>query len=289
MLVDTHLHLWDRARFTYRWLETEPDLPTRFLPADLAAQGAPDGAVFMEAGRAPEQGLAEAEWVAGLAQAWPALRGIVAFAALEEGDRVAAALERLRALPLVVGVRRLLQDEPDDLLISPVLVAGLRAVAAAGLPFDACVRHAQLPALLALRRSVPEVVMVLDHLGKPPIHAGWGAPEAAAWARAIRGLAAEPNTVVKLSGVAPEAGPGDVLAQARPFVESALAAFGPDRSLVGSDWPVSAAPADAPSYRDWFAFLGDGLGLRGTERDAVLGSTAVRTYRLDVDRARSLQ
>lgn len=277
--IDTHLHLWDRDRFEYDWLREEPALPHGFLPADLAGE-VPAAAVFVQAGCAPHQGVAEARWVATIAADWPVLRAVVAFAPLELGVAAQPVLDELAAVPLVRGVRRLLQSEPDEWLERLELVDGLRLVAEVGLVFDACIRHPQLPQLLRLRRLAPGGVMVLDHLGKPPIAAGWRSPEAEMWRAGIQALAAEPNTVVKLSGVAPEAGPGSIPEQARPFLLAALDAFGPERAMAGSDWPVSAAPPNAVPYADWFTLIGAGLGLEAAEREAVLVGTADRVYGL---------
>jgi L-fuconolactonase len=279
--VDAHLHFWDRARFRYPWLEaTGGALPARFLPDDLdGLDAAPGAVVFVQADCVAEQGVAEAAWAAELVRSRGGRGGVVAFAPVEDAAALPGALDALHAIEGVVGVRRLLQDEPDDLIRSDALAAGLRALSSAGLTFDACVRHHQLDALLALRRAAPATAIVLDHLGKPPIREGWGGPAAERWHAAIRALAAEPGTTVKLSGLAPEAGRGPVAEQVRPFLEAGLEAFGPDRCMAGSDFPVSAAPADAPSYGGWFDLV---AALTGTpdEQDAVLSGTARRVYGL---------
>ncbi|WP_158590104.1 amidohydrolase family protein [Amnibacterium setariae] len=279
--VDAHVHFWDRSRLTYPWLEEAGDaLPARFLPEDLDALDAvAEAVVFVQADCVPEQGVAEAAWAAELVRARGGRGGVVAFAPVEDAAALPGAVDALRAIDGVVGVRRLLQDEPEDLIRSDALAAGLRGLAAAGLTFDACVRHHQLDALLALRRAAPDAAIVLDHLGKPPVREGWGAPAAKRWHAAIRALAAEPGTTVKLSGLAPEAGPGPVAAQVRPFLEAALEAFGADRCMAGSDFPVSAAPADAPSYGAWFDLVAELAG-SPAEQDAVLAGTARRVYGL---------
>lgn len=126
---------------------------------------------------------------------------------------------------------------------------------------------------------MPELTVVLDHLGKPPVAAGWGSAEAVAWYAALRELAAEPRTVLKLSGLAPEARAGSaVLEQARPFLEAALESFGPGRCLAGSDWPVSSVHDPGLTYAGWFEFLAHGLGLDALERDEVMHRCALRTY-----------
>lgn len=277
-VLDAHLHLWDRSRLSYPWLEGEPGLPWSFLPEDLATP--PQRAIVVQADCVPEQGLAEARWVDELGHAWPAIVGFVAFAPLERGSAVGPFLDELSAIPAVKGIRRLFQDESDEWLGRPALVDGLREVAARGLTFDACIRARQLPALLGLRRSAPEATIVLDHLGKPPIAAGWGSPEAERWHRALTELAGEDATFVKLSGVAPETGRPPVAEAARPFVAAAIEAFGPARCLAGSDWPVSSLQDPALDYAGWFEELGSAYGLSSAERDLVLRVTAERAYRL---------
>lgn len=274
--VDAHLHAWDRAHLRYPWLEGDEHAPTRFTPADLPAGSMPQAAVFVEAAAASDSAVDEAVWAAGLPR--DAFAAIVAQAPIEAGQRLQETLVELGSVPKIVGVRRVLQDEPSERLAEPAWVEGLRVVGDLGLVFDACVRDHQLPALITLVRAAPATGFVLDHLGKPPIRAGWGDPRADAWVRAIRTLAAEPNTTVKLSGLAPEAGPGPLEAQLQPWVETALDVFGPDRAMAGSDWPVSQRPGWA--YGDWFALLENGFGLGVTERAQVLRTTAARTYRI---------
>lgn len=273
--VDAHVHFWDRAVFRYDWLETTA-LPFRFLPDDLG--GAAESLVFVQADCAPEQGLAEAGWAAALVRAQSAQGAVVAFAPVEDAAALPGWIDRLLGVPAVAGVRRLLQDEPDDLLESSSLADGIRRLGDAGLSFDACVRHGQLPALLTLVRAAPEVDVVLDHMGKPPVRDGWSSPAAERWHASIRALAAEPRTTVKLSGLALEAAPGPLLEQVQPFVSAALEAFGPQRCMLGSDFPVSAAPPDAVPYGEWFSGLAR-LVDTPHERDALLRGTALRVYR----------
>jgi L-fuconolactonase len=131
----------------------------------------------------------------------PRIRGIVARAALERGPAVRDELDRLASLPLVVGVRRNVQGEPAGFADDPAFVAGVRACADYGFSFDLCVTHDQLDEALRLAHACPEVRVVLDHAGKPPIRAGALDP----WRAQLRALAALPNTWCKLSGLATEA------------------------------------------------------------------------------------
>ena len=269
-LIDSHVHVWDPAVNTYDWLSG--DLDRAYLPPEYEA-GAPEttGVVFVQAGAI--DGLEEALWVDSLD--WPHLLGIVAHAPLEHGEAVARRFDELQRIQRVVGVRRLLQDEPLAFFDDPGLLAGLRALADRGIPFDACVRHAQLPALTALLRRVPELRVVLDHLGKPPVAAG----DDGRWERDIRVLAALPQVRVKLSGVAPEASPlHPVREQARPWLLTALDVFGAERCMVGSDWPVSAvsSPREAPGR--WLAHVLEDSGASGAEREWLSSRTAADFY-----------
>ena len=265
---------------TYEWLDGP--LLRSFGPDELdaALAEAPDadyGFVFVQAECAPEQSLAEVDWVASLAGRVP-LRGIVARAPLEDLIATDALLAELSLRPLVVGVRRLLQSEPGGFSAAPPFRAAARAVAAAGLSFDACVRWTQLPDVVELADAVPDLTIVLDHLGKPEV----GSPEAAdpadgtPWAESLRDLALRPNVVCKLSGLPAESSGEWTDAQLRPFLDVALDAFGPDRLLFGSDWPVSG-PYDrwAETATTW---LEDRVGEH--HQRAVLAGNAERVYRL---------
>ena len=273
-LTDSHLHLWDPSRARYGWFDGNADLDRAFLPGDIP-ESSPTATIFVEAG-APD-GLAEARWVDSLAGRWKGLAGIVAAAPLELGIAVRPHLNELRSIARVVGVRRLLQDETPDFFERPQLVDGLRELAAVGLPFDACVRYHQLPALMALLRQVPELTVVLDHLGKPPVASG----KLDEWKTSLAVLATMPTASVKLSGVSPESDPDLPLApQALPVVQYVLDLFGPDRCMVGSDWPVSAVIPNSIGYDDWFTLILETVERAGMAKEAVAARTAARVYGL---------
>src|SRR5581483_7742688 len=139
--------------------------------------------------------------------------------------------------PLVVGVRRLLQQEPEALLANPALVEGTRRLASRGLTSDLCVTMGQLPAVIRLVRKCPDTTFVLDHLAKPVV--GDRFPER--WAEDLRELAGCPNVSCKLSGLATIAGTGWRPDDVVPYLRYAINVFGPRRCLFASDWPVSLA------------------------------------------------
>lgn len=288
-MIDAHVHFWDRSRFRYDWLDDEPCMPDRFLPADFdeAAPGV-DSVVLVQADCSPSAGLDEARWFNEIGAARVGVAGVVAFAPLELPD-VGDHLDALSDITSVVGVRRLLQSEPSDFFDSPELDRGLRQLAERELVFDACVRWRQLPALVGLVSRHEGVTFVLDHLGKPPVAAGFGTEAGRAWADSLGTLAQLANVVVKLSGL-----PAETVASQRelafrpyqPWLARALEAFGPERAIFGSDWPVSAVAG--LTHGEWRAEV-EAVAGAGEARAAVFGETAARVYRLGGIGARSAQ
>ena len=274
-LIDSHIHFWDPARLHYEWLEAIPALRRPFAPTAVQTGGHDvAGYVFVQADCRADEAWAEVSWVGELARDHPIL-GLVAYAGLHQGAAARAELERLDAHPLVVGVRRLLQGEPDSLLISERLAAGVGLLAEFDLTFDACVTHAQLPAVTRLAARCPDVTIVLDHLGKPDVAGGRLDP----WRADLAALAGRPNVVCKLSGLTTEADHRTwTPAVLRPYLAHALECFGAERCLVGSDWPVATL---ATSYERWFDVLLEFLAdVPAAEREAILSGNAARVYRL---------
>jgi len=287
-LLDSHLHLWDPSRLYYEWLAGP--LAPRFAAEELAHAGV-DGAeraaaIFVQAECIESQFLDEVRWVSETA-AHTGVVGIVAGARLDRGERTTAHLAALAGLEGavgVVGVRHNLQDEPDATARSDAFRTGAAALVAHGLRFDACVRAHQLPDVSDLAAAVPALPIVLDHLGKPSI--GTAADPlrpAAAWLSDLQELAAHPQVSVKLSGLPAEAGGSWSPAQVAPFLDAAAEAFGPDRLLWGSDWPVSALGGDPKEYhpasRDrWAQAVADWADARGLDVDAILWDNAARFY-----------
>ncbi len=193
--VDTHVHLWDPMRLGYDWLAGNDTLDRRHeLPEFAAATaGLPlESMVFMECAVNAGQALDEARWVTTLARLEPRLKGMVASAPLEQGEAVRPHLEALAELPLLRGIRRLLQSEADDFCLQPGFVTGARMLAEFGLSFDICIFHRQLANVIAFADKVETVPMILDHIGKPGIADGLVSP----WAEEMRELARRPNVYV---------------------------------------------------------------------------------------------
>lgn len=273
-VVDSHVHFWDRSRLEYRWLaEEQSHLAMDHLPAHLRAAGADvDGLVFIQADCRDDQGFDEASWVHDLAEQGVPVVAVVAYAPLET-DAAVRRLEELTTLPLVRGIRRLLQDEKAGFAVDPRFVDGVRQLAAHDFTFDLCIREHQLRECLELTARVPEVTFILDHLGKPNVSDG----DFGEWSVLINELASRPNVLCKLSGLPNEAQPQDrTMAALRPWIEHAITAFGADRCMYGSDWPVLTLAA---TYIDWLEVVSTiASELTEHDRDLIMAGTALGTY-----------
>jgi L-fuconolactonase len=274
MILDAHVHFWDPEARRHAWLDGQPGLRRRFGPEDYdAGRHEVGGMVFVQADCRDHEAVDEARWVGELMTRDPRVRGIVAYAPVHLGARAREHLTALAALPGIVGVRRLLQDEPRSVLTDPALPEGIRLLAADRLTFDLCIRHHQLRAVATLVAACPEVTFVLDHLGKPPVTVGGLDP----WRDDLARLAERDHVFCKLSGLATEAAPGWSAADLRPYLDHALEAFRPERCMLGSDWPVSTL---ATTVESWVDVVVDAVaGLSPAERDAVLYRTARSAYR----------
>jgi L-fucono-1,5-lactonase len=282
--IDAHHHLWELGRRKQGWLDDPALRAVRrdFTVADLAAAAAGAGVdrtVLVQV----LADIDETREFLVTAEGSPLIAAVVGWVDLTS-PRVAEDLAGLRAGRggrLLAGVRHLAQGEPDPRwLARPDVVAGLRAVAAHGLAYDLLVLPHQLPAALAAVRAVPELTFVLDHIAKPPIASGRLEP----WAGLVGELAAEPNVVCKLSGMATEADPAAwTVGDLRPYAERVLEVFGASRVMFGSDWPVCLLAGGYGRIMD--AALELTAGLSAAERAAVFHDTAAGAYRLDAREA----
>lgn len=274
--IDSHMHFWDQeVLHPYTWLHEVPAIAHRHAPETLQAEagpGAPEKIVFVECG-APW--LAEVEWVERLATKEPRLAGIVAKITIDAGAQTATDIAELQKHRLVRGVRHHFEHAPVDYCARPAFIAGVRQLAPAGLSFDLCCKHPQLPAVIELVRQCPEVSFILDHGGKPGIRAGLLDP----WREHIRTLAALPNVVCKLSGLVTEADHRNWTPEhLRPYAAHLLESFGPARLLFGGDWPVAKL---ACGYLRWLDLARQFTAhLTPAEQAAVFHGNAARLYRI---------
>lgn len=270
-IVDSHVHLWDPDRLHYAWLEGSA-LHRRTDATDLlATAGESAQLIVVQADCDDHQALAEVEWLTQQAAQVPDIRGVVAFAPIERAG-AADALTALADLPFVVGVRRLLQDEPVGFALEPGFLKGVAHAGNLGLPFDVCIREHQLREAAEMVRRTPGTVFVLDHLGKPRVGATDGD-----WFADLADLATLPNVWCKLSGLATEAcGREPTPELIAPYLKHGLDQFGSRRCLFGSDWPVSTEVIDYAMWRD---LVGDVVEAYGSDAvDQVFSANARAVY-----------
>jgi L-fuconolactonase len=279
-IIDTHVHLWDPERFRIPWLDNAGILNKRYaLPEyQQSTQGIEvEGIVYVEVDVAPQLTLLEARWVAAQVHNDFSVLGIVANAPIEFGEQVRAYLDELvKISPRIKGVRRLLQGESDSAYcLQPNFVRGIQILAEYGLSFDIGVVHRQLASTAELVRRCPDVTFILNHIGKPDIKGHILDP----WRDDIKALAVYPNVFCKVSGMVTEADtehwvPDDLA----PYVAYVLDAFGEDRMLFGSDWPVVLNAANYQRWIETLDALTANLSVEATHK--LWNENARRCYRL---------
>ncbi len=274
MIFDTHLHLIDRARLSYPWLQNAPALNRDWTYDDyevIARRVGITDVLHMEVDVAEADIDAETAYVADLMQRPNSLiRGAIA-AARPEAVGFQDWLERADR-NVVKGVRRVLHVMPDDLSQSDLFRENITRLGAAGLPFDIVMLARQLPHAQSLADACPNTQFVLDHCGVPDIAAG----EFDHWAAQITALAQRPNVNLKLSGVTAYTGGAWTLETLRPWVDHVIAEFGPARVVWGSDSPVCTLNA---SLAEWVCATHVLLmQLSADEQDAVLQRNAQRIW-----------
>lgn len=278
-IIDTHLHLWNPAHLRYPWLEENVLLNRPYLLGDFDDASAPiqiESMVFVQCEVDFSMYFEEAEWVSMLARKESRLKGLVAWAPLEKGNAVREDLEALKRHSILRGIRRIIQFEPDlDFCLRADFVDGVRALADYDLSFDICIDHRHMANILRFVEKVPDVPMILNHIGKPNIKEGLVQP----WTGQMRELANFPNVHCKISGVATEAdhdrwSPDDLM----PYIDTALECFGMDRVMYGGDWPVAT---QAIAYHQWINILDGALeGLEPAEKRRFWRDNAANFYRL---------
>lgn len=277
-IVDTHIHLWHPKQLRYPWLKQVSSLNRPFLLKDYneATENLEIASmVFVQCDTHPDDGLKETAWVTSLAAREPRIRGIVAWAPLEEGKPVAAFVEKLAEEALVKGIRRLVQGESVDFCIQPNFVNGVKILSKYGLSFDLCIFHPQLANAIRLVEQCPDVQFILDHIGKPDIKNQLFEP----WKQEIKVLADFPNVYCKVSGVVTEADHENwTLDNLQPYIDQVIDCFSFDRVVYGSDWPVSTLATD---YTRWVQTLHEAVtGSTPDELKKLFHDNAIKFYRL---------
>ena len=280
-IVDTHIHLWDPNILRYPWLDEVPFLNKPYLLEDYRnACGAVDVGtmIFVQCDPDPDENLKEAEWVTALAKEDPRIRGIVSGAPLEKGDGVRPLLEQLSEIPLVKGIRRLIQSEGLEFCVQPDFIRGVQSLEEFGLSFDICIYHRHLANTIQFVKQCPNIQFILDHIGKPNIKGQLFEP----WKCEIKELSEFPNVFCKVSGLVTEADfESWTREDLKPYIDHVIECFGFDRVIYGSDWPVAA---QATEYPRWVATLEWAVnGHSAEELRKLFRDNALQFYRVAAD------
>lgn len=272
--IDAHVHLWKRALDPQDWIDpvTMGAIDRDFSEVDLVPmleQTNVDAAIVVQSSNSLDETLR----LVALERA--EIAGVVGWVELTTPlESQLRQIESVSRRPLV-GVRHLVHIDPDPDWISRADVSrGLTELGRRGLAFDLVLRPWQLGMAAKVVAAHPELRFVLDHLGGPPV-----GEDLSEWQAGLFGLAALPNVVAKVSGVASGLRPGEWgVDDLRGVFDSALDSFGPGRLLYGSDWPLAELGGGAEVWREAVDQLADGLSL--AERDALFSDNAREAYRL---------
>ena len=294
-IVDPHVHLWDLSRARYGWLQDDP-LPNNpagdmsgiahrnYLLKDYLADAGSwrvDKIVHVEAGQPIGAQLAETEWLQAMVDDYGYPQGIVAGADLLDPD-LDALLEAHAARPNVRGIRQIVCWHPDrlktytprDLLMDPVWESGLAKLARHGLSFDLQLYPVQMQAAAAIARRHPDVPLIINHGGLPTDRDEAGMT---VWREGLHELARQPHVSIKISGLGITDRNWSV-ETVRPVILECIEAFGTERAMFASDFPVDRAHGSFDAI--WSAFDAVTSGFSFDERDRLFAANAEAIYRI---------
>lgn len=273
MKIDAHHHFWQYDPGTYGWITDDMKAIRRdYSPADLE----PllrfhdfDGSVLVQVNHSEEETLHFHE----MALKNPFIRGVVGWTDFFSKD-LSDTLEKYSLLTKMVGFRHIVQGEPLGFMRNDVFVKGIQRLAEHNFTYDILIYPHQMADALHLVKACPQVQFVLDHLAKPHIKEGKIQP----WANYLRELASYPNVACKVSGMVTEAAPTWKKEDFSIYLDFAVATFGADRLLYGSDWPVCLA---AGSYEEQLSIVETYFqNFSEAEKAGIFGENAARIYRL---------
>ncbi len=275
MRIDAHQHFWRYNADEYGWIDDSmASLRRDFLPEHLKPElerAGVHGSIAVQA----RQSLDETRWLLELAAASPLILGVIGWVDLRSPD-VRKQLQEFVGNPKLVGVRHVLQGEPDDrFMLRPEFLRGIGALEEFDLAYDILIHPRHLPVATEFVQHFPRQRFALDHLAKPLIKSGSIHP----WEEGMKQLAQFPNVCCKLSGMVTETDwQSWKPEQMKPYLDIALDCFGPDRLMIGSDWPVCTVAA---SYAQTMNVVLNYFAKYSTDvQDVVLGGNAQRFWKL---------
>lgn len=272
MKLDSHQHFWAYDATQYPWIPKGSPLHHDWLPADLApllAQAGLDGCIAVQA----RQSLGESRWLLSLAEQSDIIKGVVGWVDLQS-EQVVEQLSEFSPHTKFVGVRHVVQDEPeDDFMLRPNFLRGISQLKQFDLTYDILIYPKQLPTAIQLAQRFPDQPFVLDHIAKPFIKTGVVSP----WREQVRELAQLPNVCCKVSGMITEADHAHwKVDDFTPYLDVVFEAFGENRLMYGSDWPVCLFAGEYPRM---FALVNDYTRqLSDTARAKFFGDNAAKFY-----------
>ena len=276
MRIDSHQHFWYYTIEEYGWIDnTMAGLKKDHLPDDLAQILKANGFAGSVAVQA-RQTVQETEWLLDCAEKNPFIKGVVGWLDVRH-ERLDEQLATFAAHPKLVGVRHVVQGEPDRFILGDAFMRGIEKLLAYNLAYDILIFPKQLPATIEFVENFPDHRFVLDHIAKPNIKDGIISP----WDEQIDQLAAFPNVYCKVSGMVTEADWRHwTILDFEPYLDVIINAFSMDRLMFGSDWPVCTVAA---TYDKVIGMLESWLNKHNfseAEKAAFWGGNAVRFYQL---------
>lgn len=279
MNIDAHQHFWHYSPQEYGWIDDSmSDLQRDFLPKDLEKEliaDEIDGSICVQA----RQSLQETRWLLELAQQHSFIKGVVGWVDLRS-ENIDEQLREFADDPKFVGVRHVVQDEPDDLfLLREDFMRGIAKLHRYDLTYDILIFPKHLPTALEFVEKFPEQRFVLDHIAKPFIKTGVLEP----WQPHMEQLAAFPNVYCKISGMVTEADWQHwTPAEFYPYLDVIFESFGPNRLLFGSDWPVCTVAASYANVVDILSSYLEERSISPAEAQNIWGTTAIKFYNLNL-------
>jgi len=273
MIIDSHQHFWNYDPVKHEWIDDSMSVIRRdFTPNDLKKEyeeNEVDGCIVIQA----DQTLEETDYLLKLSEENEFIKGIVGWVDLRS-ENINEVLEEYSMYNKLKGFRHVVQDEPDhNFLLRPNFLRGISALEKYNFTYDILIFPHQLGATLELVKMFPNQKFIINHISKPYIKDGFYD----GWASLMLEIGKFPNVYCKLSGMITEA---DISSwtpkQIEPYMSLALKAFGSDRLMFGSNWPVCLVAGNYKKVKKLVTNFIANLSV--PEQEAIMGGNAIKFY-----------